>query len=1486
MSHPSLRSFHPAVTCWFTDTFGEPTPPQAQGWPIIADGKNVLLLAPTGSGKTLAAFLKCLDTLYQGVTAGKDLEPGVQVLYVSPLKALNNDIYRNLEVPLAGIEETGRQMGFDLPYLKTAIRTGDTPGSERQKMLRRPPQILITTPESLFLLLSSQARHMLRTVRFVIVDEIHTLFPTKRGAHLALSLERLEHLLGPNRSCQRIGLSATMRPLDQVAAYLAGKEHTENGIWRTRPVTIVDTGQRKSLDLKIVLPVPDLRELPEKSIWPSIYKQLLAMIKEHRTTLIFVNNRRLAERITANINDLAGKELAKTHHGSVSKEVRLQVETMLKKGEIACIVATASLELGIDIGHIDLVIQIESPKEVARGLQRVGRAGHVVGMPSKGRIIPKTRSDLLETAAILREMKAGNVEPAKAISNCLDVLAQQLVAMTTEGDWQFEEAVQVVRSAYNFNSLSDFDFQNVLAMLAGSFETKEFVDLRPRLYWDRNLGVIKPDPYGKRLVYSSGGTIPDRGYYGVYLQGSNLRLGELDEEFVYERRLHERFVLGTSIWRIEELRQDRVVVSPSKKGGEAIVPFWKADPGGRSYELGKQIGVFYAQIEQHLSSGDLSRWLESDCELTPEVIRNLSQYVTDQKNSLGYLQTDRRLVVEEFHDEIGEWRVLIHSPFGMRLHLALGLIIKDAWEKKLQINVEVVPSDDGIMFHLQGGETPPEISWYELAGADMEPKVAELISESALFGITFRQAAQLSLIMPRTGFGRKRNPFWLSRLKAGNLLQVVAKYRDFPLIVETYRAILNDYFDLAGLRKVLQEIQQGKIHIHKCRRQTPSPFASSHLFNFIGNFMYEGEAPRSELRLQMFGLGRETLKVLVGKPGLRNLLDPDILKTVETKARGVAFAHGYLTVDLTEQWLEKVGDVLLSELQQLFPDTRHQQVATFLQELIKLGKAVAIPVALNKELVVSRRQAPVYLQGLPDIPPELKKKLSERLDLSEYLPEVISQDGVSAGEARRSIIQRYVRSHGPFRISDIVNRYGFSKQEIGAELTVMAAENIVEAGEFIPGGTGEEWCDIGLLQEIHRRSLARARREVEAREPHEYGAFLARWQGIGSERTGLDGIGATFDQLCDLWLPAAIWENSVLPNRVKDFCPSQLEQLIASGQFFWRARGNDHQLQICFQKLAPVLEKDEANTAETMPDNHSLTEKLSALSANAQMIRKLLQENGAMALPRILQQVKLSTVTAWQALEELILAGLITNDTLGPIRYLLHSRPQDRMGVRGVLSSSVIAQMGRWSLLPPAGPINLENQALTFINRYGLICREPVQQESGAWGELYPCYDLWEQIGKVRRGYFCKGLSGIQYALPSAVEQLRLAPTENLPEFWVLHRDDPANPLKIFPEWPDLTGELKPEGEYIVFQSGEPVLAAGGKKIRLQQFKANTDTMVIEKAFQKLIPIFDGAYPGQKIVITRFNGEPIIETEMADLLKKYGFEKNYLDMVLWPSSRK
>jgi ATP-dependent Lhr-like helicase len=1462
MQDPVFETFHPAVAGWFRENYPGTTPPQAQGWPLIAAGQNVLLLAPTGSGKTLAAFLKCLDWLYQEAAAGRPINDGVKVLYISPLKALNNDISRNLEQPLRGIAAYARERGQELPQLTTGIRTGDTPGRERQRMLRRPPQILITTPESFFLMLSSQARKILTTVRFVIVDEIHTLFPTKRGAHLALSLERLEQLTGDVRPLQRIGLSATIRPLEAVAAYLGGyRREKTSGDYEPRPVAIVDTGQRKTLDLQILLPVPDMRVLPEQTVWPSIYQQLLELITGHRTTLVFVNNRRLAERITVNLNQLAGREIARTHHGSVSKEMRLQTETMLKAGEIPCIVATASLELGIDIGHIDLVVQIETPKEVARGLQRVGRAGHVIGMPSKGRIIPKTRGDLLECAALIREMKAGRVEPTKAICNSLDILAQQIVALTAERTWPAEEAFHLVRSAYNYRSLSRRDFENVLKMLAGQFETTEFVELRPRLYWDRHSGELKPDAYGKRLIYSSGGTIPDRGYYGVYLGDTGVRLGELDEEFVYERRLRERFVLGTATWRIEEIRQDRVIVSPARHTGEENIPFWKAEQPGRSFELGGRIGAFVGELETRLDSPELAQqWLQAECVLEAGAATNLIQYLVAQKMAVGALPTDKRLVVEEFPDEAGEWRVLIHSWFGGRVHLTLGLLIKEQWEREYRIQVELVSGDDGIMLHLPGGVKPPAIDWNGFSLVTLKERVAALVAATPLFGIAFRQAAQISLVMPRTGYGRKRTPFWLARLKAGNLLNTVSKYPDFPLVIETYRAVLQDHLELDALQRLLQAIGQEAITVRHCQHQTPSPFAGIHLFNFVGNFMYQGEAPQSERRKQLFGLGRETLQTFTRNQGFREILDPAVVAVVERKARGVDLLREPLTPEAVQSWLERLGDVTFAEVTQWFGETA-ETVTAILKLLIERGKVRRIALPQGRELLTAAIQQPNQLSW----------------DSAQPQTAVV----------RRELIRNYARTRGLFQAHEIGERYRIPQEEVLAELGALAAAGVVISGEFRPGGCGEEWCEVNLLTEMQRRSLARARRDVATVTPRQFAAFLTAWQGVGGEQAGPDGLTAVLQQLSGIWLQAAHWEATVLPGRVADLRPVYLDRLIASGQTAWRARGHSRNLKVCFETIGmarptgfPDLPGNTENKNETLPEF--------SLSTAAARIRDLLSRQGALSLPQILQQTGFSSVVAWQALEELIGYEVVTNDSLGPIRHLLQTNPEDRTGARGVLKAGVMTQWGRWSLLSPQIE-TAADRAYALLNRYGVVCREMAQAEELAWHALYPVFDLWENLGRVKRGYFVAGFSGVQFALPAAVERLsapEASAPSTAPRYRMVGWSDPANPVKLFEQWPEEDDYFKPWGDYLVFAGGAPVLAiSGSKKMRLKT-RPELGRMEFSQAMGAFVKTYNPLALDAKLTLTHWNDAAIMDSPFCEALLELGFERGYRELTFWPSRRK
>ena len=1415
----SLVSFHPVLRTWFQDTFGSPTPPQNLGWPAIDRGENILLLAPTGSGKTLAAFYKCLDILYEGLLSGEISEhSGVQVLYVSPLKALNNDIYKNLQVPLNGIAQTGAELGLTMPHITTAVRTGDTPQYERQRMRRKPPHILITTPESLFLMLSSKARDILKTVKFAIIDEIHTLFPNKRGCHLALSLERLQNLVGA-APFQRIGLSATVNPLDEVARFLVGQG---------RECTIVDAGSRKNYDLQIELPLPDLRLLPERSVWPALYKKLHQLIQEHHTTLVFVNNRRQAERIAVNLNQLAGKEIARTHHGSIARKMRLEGEDLLKQGKIPCMVATSSLELGIDVGYIDLVVQIESPKEVATGIQRVGRAGHVVGLPSKARIIPKTRLDLLESLVMLAAVGESAIEPCHAPKNALDVLAQQLVAMTTEGRWSPQQMYAVCRGAYNYADLQWGDFERVLKMLAGVYESDRAIDLRPRLHWDRLANVVNMDPYGRQLVYSNGGTIPNRGYYGVYLGEGGPRLGELDEEFVYERRLGDRFLLGTTVWRIEELRQDRVIVSQTSGQGPNI-PFWKGETVGRSLAFGKRLGAFLAAAESHLGElEEFHKWLASQLQVDDQRIsQNLFTLLQGQKRSTGRLPSDTTLVSEEFLDEMGDWHICLHSPYGTKLHTLLALLISEQVQAKTDIKLEAIPADNGILFHAPGSSKPPDIDWMALFTPNLRDRIAELISPTSLFGITFRHAAQRSLVMALLAYGKKRTPLWLSRLKATDLLQVVSNLPDFPLVMETYREILQDYFSLDDLEQFLTGLMQGKITLHAVRTQTPSPFAHEHLFRFVGTQMYGDGAPATKEK-RLFGMGTDTLQEMLGD-GLRPQLRDDAAFAVETRLQGRDALLYKPTLERTQYWLERVGDVTWNEIEEYFPDNL-RQITELVQELIQVDKAEEIG-------------------GL----------VTAALYGAEY-------HGVTRGNSLRSILLRYAKCHGPFSVSHLAERYEAAPEEVAAQLALL------EEAELLAQVDDNLWCSPKVLGDIHTLSLSKDRREVETLDYQQFGVFLAKWQGIQTETSGLHAV---LHRLRELWLPLSRLETQILPSRMGEYSPAALDQLLGSGLLSWRAKQVGKEI---FVRFEPGIPEDLAALPSWI-DCPNYVENFmegAKLPPPQRQIMQVLKEQGALNLIQLGKALGKGVSGLWGDLSALFLKGLISNDNLGPLRLFPKVGKSQHRALRSLIESAVLGQMGRFFLLPPRHEISALAQAKMLLDRYGIVTREVAGVEAIFWSDLYPIFDYLENMGEVKRGYFVDGLSGIQFANPQAARALNQTALDP-GRWWVLSKEDPAHPGQF--------STLGKAGAFTVFRGGQAVIAAEKRKLSVQ-IPAPLGDDDLEHGLLLLLQSLYSLYPDEKIIVSDINQVPVTDCPELETLKRLGFEVGYKEAVLWPSQRK
>ncbi|HXF97195.1 MAG TPA: DEAD/DEAH box helicase, partial [Gaiellaceae bacterium] len=1186
----ALDVLSPPAREWFRRAFAEPTPAQALGWPAIARGGHVLIQAPTGSGKTLAAFLLGLDRLH--ATPGE----GLRLLYVSPLKALNYDVERNLRAPLAGLRSR----------LSVAVRTGDTPADERRRLLRAPPDILITTPESLFLLLTSQARETLRGVETVIVDEVHAVAGSKRGAHLALSLERLERLV--ERPFQRIGLSATQRPLAEIGRFVAGAG---------REIELVDAGVRKELDLEVVVPVEDLREpgstaelpLPpladgvqlgpgaersSRSLWPSLYPAILDLVRAHRSTIVFVNNRRLAERLALRLNELAGEELARAHHGSLAREQRLEVEELLKAGRILCLVATSSLELGIDMGAVDLVVQVESPKSVARGLQRIGRAGHELGAVSKGRVFPKFRGDLLEAAVVARAMHEGAIEETRVPRNPLDVLAQQIVAICADEEIAVEELHALCRRAYPFADLSRAVLENVLDMLAGRYPSDEFGELRPRIVWDRTAGVVRGRSGARRLAVTNAGTIPDRGLFAVHLADGGGRVGELDEEMVYEAREGQTFVLGATTWRIEEITRDRVLVSPAP-GVPGVAPFWKGEGVGRPAELGERIGRTARELAALPDQEALAR-LRREHALDERAARNLLAYLREQEAATGAVPSDRTVVVERFRDEIGDWRVCVLTPFGARVHAPWALALGARLRETLGLDAQAIWSDDGIAFHLPDADAPPPVADLLLDPEEVEELVLGELPDTALFGARFRENAARALLIPRRRPGQ-RTPLWQQRLKAQSLLQVARRYPQFPIVLETVRECLQDVFDLPALRRLLRGIRGRALDLVEVETASASPFARSLLFEYVATYMYEDDTPAQERRAQALSLDRELLRELMGIEELRELLDAGAIEQVERSLRPPP-----RTADELHDLLRRAG-----------PHPRGEVDGGFLATLLRERRAIVVRLG-ERELAAAAEDAGLVRDALGAVPPAgLPRAFLEPVE-----------------RPLAALLLREARTRGPFTTAEVAERLGLPPQAVEAELAALEAEERLVRGELRPGGSEREWCDPDVLRRIRRATLAVLRREVEPAEQAALGRFLPAWHGIGRRQTLREAL----VPLQALPLPVPLWESDVLPRRVPGYRPADLDALCASGELVWVGAGLDR-VAVYFREDAPALGPP---AAEPPPEGTAHAALRTALAG------------GALFWPDLLAASGLEPAEALPALWELVFAGEVTNDAWAPLR--------------------------------------------------------------------------------------------------------------------------------------------------------------------------------------------------------------------------------------------
>jgi ATP-dependent Lhr-like helicase len=1507
-----LAPFSPAVRAWFEATFEAPTQAQSEGWAAISAGHHTLIHAPTGSGKTLAAFLWTLDRLAASPTPPRtSAQPGyVRVLYISPLKALTYDVERNLRAPLAGIGLAAGRLGEPVPDISVASRTGDTSAEDRRNLARRPPDILITTPESLYLLLTSQARDILRGVEHVIVDEVHAIAGSKRGAHLALSLERLDRLIGEREGTQppqRIGLSATQRPLETIARFLGG-------VGPGREVSVVDAGTRKPLELQVIVPIEDMTApgqiLPldqqpggpatnpeaRTSIWPAIHPAILKLIREHRSTIVFTNSRRLAERLAQRLNDLAGEELVRAHHGSIAREQRVAIEEELKAGRVPAIVATSSLELGIDMGAVDLVIQVESPTSVARGLQRVGRAGHQVGAPSKGVIFPKYRGDLLEAAVVAKGMHDGSIETTTLPRNPLDVLAQQIVAMTVMDRWTVDELLSTVHRATPYETLSREVLEGVLGMLAGAYPSDEFAELKPRVTWDRITDVIEGRRDARVVAVTSGGTIPDRGLFGVFMVGEagtpGRRVGELDEEMVYESRAGEVITLGASSWRIEEIGHDRVTVSPAP-GVPGKLPFWHGDAVGRPIELGRALGAFVREAEADLGRGPRGRRdaldrLKADHDLDELAAENLIAYLEDEREIVGALPTDRRIVVERFRDELGDWRLVLLTPFGGRVHAPWSLALESRIGEKLGTEVQTIWSDDGIAIRLPDAEMSFETIEPLLFPApdELEELVVGQVARGALFASRFRENAARALLLPRRRPGT-RTPLWQQRQRAADLLAVASRYGSFPILVETYREVLSDVFDLPALREVLGGVASREISVHRVETLRASPFASSLLFDYVAAYMYDGDAPIAERRAGALTLDRDLLRELLGQEELRELLDPDALADLELGLQSLTDDRRATTADQLHDLLRRLGDLSTDEI-----GARSEGGAAagdaWLTDLVASRRAVRARVA-GEDRWIAIEDVARYRDGVGVSPPT-------------GVPDAFLAPATAALDG---LVARFARTHGPFLTPDPARRWGLPMGVVGDALERLLDAGTVLRGEFRPGGAEREWIDPDVLRILRRRSLARLRREVEPVDPGALGRFLPAWHGVAPTGeqvvplrpvAALERLAEVVDQLAGLAIPASVLERDVLPARIPGYQPRLLDELGALGEVAWVGRGSlgrdDGRIALYRpgrDVLRPLGRADGVDLPGG-PRHEAIRAHLARRGAS--FYRELFVAAGGGPDREVLD-----------ALWDLVWAGEVTNDTFAPLRALRWKRPaRDARRRPGRLTSLGPPEAaGRWSLVEAGEPDDggarrptpterLHALSLALLDRHGVVTREAVVSEAveGGFSAVYAIFRALEDAGRIRRGYFVDGLGAAQFALAGALERLRAVrePARSAAErdVYLLAAADPANPYGAAIPWPrrgedDRRPLQRAAGAYVVLVDGVAVLYLERGGGTLQTLPAADDSQVAEAAIQALGGLLEDRRV-RELIITKVDGLPIGESPFRERLLAAGFSSAYRGLTM------
>ncbi|HJQ78059.1 MAG TPA: DEAD/DEAH box helicase [Acidimicrobiia bacterium] len=1444
----AIEAFTPATRTWFEASFAAPTAAQEHGWPAIAEGHHTLIHAPTGSGKTLAAFLWTLDRLLTDPVPDK--RERCRVLYVSPLKALAHDVDRNLRAPLAGIRHAAERLGGPaIPEITTFLRTGDTPAEDRRRMERNPPDILITTPESLYLMLTSAVSSVLRSLRWVIVDEVHAVAGSKRGAHLALSLERLEEIT--DTPPQRIGLSATQRPLETIGRFLGGGT-VQDELWEPRPVTLIDVPQDRDLDLEIVVPVEDMNEPGEpdpldpdrattRSIWPAVYPELLEQIQRHNSTIVFANSRRLAERICSEINNLAGEEIARAHHGSVAREQRLEIEEALKRGALKAVVATSSLELGIDMGAVDLVLQIESPHSVASGLQRVGRSGHEVGGTSRAKIFPKYRGDLLVATVVASRMGLRKVETTKIPANPIDVLSQQLVAQAVSGDTTADHLYEIARRATPYAGLSRAVFDETLDMLAGRYPSDLFAELRPRLNWDRSTGEVSARPGARQLAVTNPGTIPDRGLYRVTLPDGS-RVGELDEEMVYESREGDVFLLGSSAWRISQITHDKVEVVPAPGESTSKVPFWHGDMLGRPLETGRAVGRFVREYSA-LDGEDAVNRLRSDFGLNEYAARNLVAYLEEEREAVGALPTDQTVIVERFQDEIGDWRVVLLSPLGARIHAPWAMALRHRFRSRYGSDVDAIWSDEGMAFRFPDSDDPPHADDLIVDPEEVEGLLIDHLADTALFAARFREAAGRALLLPRRRPG-ERTPLWLQRRRSADLLGVAKQFGSFPILLEVYREILQDDFDLPALKEVLGDIRSRKIRVVPVDTHSPSPFASSLLFSFIAAYMYEADTPLAERRAAALTLDRDLLRELLGEGELRELIDPEVVAAVELELQHLTDGRRARHLDAIHDLLRDLGPLSINDIE---VRSEGVDVAGALARLAEARRVVEVVMAGRPHWAAiedtARLRDGLGVQPPPGVPHVFLEPVDDPLG---------------------DVVGRYARTHGPFVADEAASALGLPIGAVETALSRLESGARVIQGAFRPGGQGREWVDDGVLKRLKRRSLAVLRSEIEPVEPASLARFEIAWQGVGTDPPrGRSAMADALRRLTGAAVPASILERDVLAARVAD-AGTRIDELMLSGDLTWIGQGRlgtrDGRVALFPREALAKLWTGPDPSFEPDPTGEAILDFLG--STGASFFTDIYQAAGG-GDPEV----------ALEALWDLAWQGHVTNDTFAPVRAYVSRRKTKGSGRPSLSSRFPAHAQGRWSLTARlASTMASETERVAawaelLLDRHGVVTRSTVLAEGfpGGFSVLYPIYSHLEETGRIRRGYFVEGLGGSQFALPGAVDRLRSDP---VPQLTVLAATDPANPYGGVLPWPDVEGTrlARDAGAYVLLHGGELVGYLDKGRRGLTLFDPTPDLFG-----QVSGALAEVAGRHRRLTLVTVNGEPAPISPLASALREWGF---------------